>query len=192
MQLDTGVVQADQGSDKNLISNSLVTKLALEKREIPGVKGFMIQTADGNFTTLRTFAVFILSVSGICRMVYAYIRLKPRSVVDAKSLILGLSWLYSVKATINMCENYISTGDPVNKSKDVKRQIVKCAIWKDSLHQKPMLALAPEVILEALKAQALHPHLAIDYSASQESSSYDGEEEDEGDEEDSDENLDLK
>ncbi|KAI0991994.1 hypothetical protein K3495_g16192 [Podosphaera aphanis] len=65
--LDTGVAQADQGSDINLISDLLVDTLNVEKRELPGVRGFMMQTADGNLTTLRTFAVFELGVAGIWR-----------------------------------------------------------------------------------------------------------------------------
>ncbi|KHJ33277.1 hypothetical protein EV44_g1322 [Erysiphe necator] len=51
--LNMGATQADQGSDINLISDLLVSTLSLEKREIPGVGGFMMQTADGNLTTLR-------------------------------------------------------------------------------------------------------------------------------------------
>ncbi|RKF62008.1 hypothetical protein OnM2_036085 [Erysiphe neolycopersici] len=73
-----------------------------------------MQTADGNLTTLRTFAVFKLGVSGIWRTVYAYIRLKPRSSTDTISLILGLPWLL----LSNIFENCIVIGDPVNHPKD--------------------------------------------------------------------------
>lgn len=63
--LNMGATQADQGSDIKLISDLLVSTLNLEKREIPGIGGFMMQTADGNLTTLRTFAIFKLGVAGI-------------------------------------------------------------------------------------------------------------------------------
>ncbi|RKF72118.1 hypothetical protein GcM1_249198 [Golovinomyces cichoracearum] len=60
-----GATQADQGSDINLISDLLVRTLNLEKQEIPGIRVFMMQTADSNLTTLRTFAIFKLGVTRI-------------------------------------------------------------------------------------------------------------------------------
>ncbi|POS84042.1 hypothetical protein EPUL_002841 [Erysiphe pulchra] len=179
--LNMGATQADQGSDINLISDLLVSTLSLEKREIPGVGGFMMQTADGNLTTLRTFAVFKLGVAGIWRTVHAYIRLKPRSGTDTISLILGLPWLYSVKATINIFENCIAIGDPVNHPKDEKRQIIKCAVWKSSPHQQLMLAPSSKVIAEAIKPRTLDPHAHVDYPSERESSN------DESDESETDE-----
>lgn len=179
--LNMGATQADQGSDINLISELLVSTLSLEKREIPGVGGFMMQTADGNLTTLRTFAVFKIGVAGIWRTVHAYIRLKPRSGTDTISLILGLPWLYSVKATINIFENCIAIGDPVNHPKDGKRQIIKCAVWKSSSHQQLMLAPSSEVIAEAIKPRTLDPHAHVDYPSGSDSSN------DESDESDTDE-----
>ncbi|RKF55619.1 hypothetical protein OnM2_088058 [Erysiphe neolycopersici] len=159
--LNMGATQADQGPDINLISDLLVSTLNLEKREIPGVGGFMMQTADGNLTTLRTFAIFKLGVAGIWRSIHAYIRLKPRSGKDAISLILGLPWLHSDKATIKYFENCITIGDPVNHPKDGKRQIIKCAVWKSSPHQQLLLAPSSEVIAEAIKPRVLDPHAHI-------------------------------
>ena len=188
--LNMGATQADQGSDINLISDLLVSTLSLEKREIPGVGGFMMQTADGNLTTLRTFAVFKLGVAGIWRTVHAYIRLKPRSGTDSISLILGLPWLYSVKATINIFENCIAIGDPVNNPKDGKRQIIRCAIWKSSPNQQLMLVPSPEVIKEAIKPRDLDPHAHVDYPSETETSNDDSDESE--DDEESKDDLDLK
>ncbi|RKF80383.1 hypothetical protein GcM1_193008 [Golovinomyces cichoracearum] len=85
MIFDKGAAQADQGSDINLISALLTNTLELECREMPGVKGFMMQTADGNLTTLRTFVIFKFGVAGIWRSVHTYIRPKPRSGEDIVS-----------------------------------------------------------------------------------------------------------
>ncbi|POS81817.1 hypothetical protein EPUL_005657, partial [Erysiphe pulchra] len=54
-----GTVQADQGSDLNLISNSLVNDLKLERRSLNGLMGFSMQTADGSITQLNDFAILI-------------------------------------------------------------------------------------------------------------------------------------
>ncbi|RKF84037.1 hypothetical protein GcM1_147002 [Golovinomyces cichoracearum] len=139
MILDIGAAQADQGSDIYLISDLLASTLSLESREIPGVRGFMMQTADGNLTTLQTFAIFKFGVAGIWRTVHTYIRPNPKPGKDTFSLLLGLSCLFSVKATINIYENCIAIGDPVSCPKDRKRQIIRFAAWESSPHQQLML-----------------------------------------------------
>ncbi|RKF75237.1 hypothetical protein GcM1_235090 [Golovinomyces cichoracearum] len=125
--LDKGAVQADQESEKTLISDLLASTLSLESQEIPDVRGFMMQKADGNLTTFRTFAIFKFGVAGIWRTVHAYIRPKPKSGEDTVSLLLGLPWLFSVKANINIYENCITIGDSISCSKDRKRQIIRFA-----------------------------------------------------------------
>lgn len=65
MNLDKRAAQADQESDINLISDLLANNIILKSREIPDVRGFVMQTADRNLTTLRTFVIFKLGVAGI-------------------------------------------------------------------------------------------------------------------------------
>ncbi|RKF74385.1 hypothetical protein GcM1_239013 [Golovinomyces cichoracearum] len=65
MIIDKRAAQANQGSDINLISDLLAGTVSLVIREIPGIRGFMMQTADGNLTTLLIFAIFKFSVAGI-------------------------------------------------------------------------------------------------------------------------------
>ncbi|POS87411.1 hypothetical protein EPUL_001146, partial [Erysiphe pulchra] len=73
------ISQADQVSDISLISNLLANTFSLKS---PGVRGFMMQTADKNLSTLRTFVIFMFRVAGIWCTVHAYIRPKPKSGED--------------------------------------------------------------------------------------------------------------
>ncbi|RKF78738.1 hypothetical protein GcC1_053032 [Golovinomyces cichoracearum] len=92
----SGIVQADQGSDLNLISNSLVKDLKLERRSMNGLKVFSMQTADGSITPLNYFAVLVVVVGHVFRKIHALIRPEIPGQPDSTNLLLGLPWLYSV------------------------------------------------------------------------------------------------
>ncbi|RKF71936.1 hypothetical protein GcM1_249042 [Golovinomyces cichoracearum] len=70
----SGTVQADQGSDLNLTSNSLVRDLKLERRSMNGPKCFSMSTADGSITPLNDFAVLVVGVGHVFRKIHAFIR----------------------------------------------------------------------------------------------------------------------
>ncbi|RKF77806.1 hypothetical protein GcM1_216027 [Golovinomyces cichoracearum] len=163
--LNMGATQADQGSDLNLISDLLVSTLNLEKREIPGLGDFMMQAADGNLATLRTFASFKLGVTGIWRD------------------------LYSVKVNINIFENCIAIWDPVYHPKDGKRQIIRYVVWKSSPHHHIMLVPLPDVMAEVIEPRALDPHTHVDHPEEIESPKNESEESEDDEESESDEEL---
>ncbi|RKF78731.1 hypothetical protein GcC1_053046, partial [Golovinomyces cichoracearum] len=96
----SGTVQADRGSDLNLISNSLVKDLKLERRSMNGLKGFSMQKADGSITPLNDFAVLVVGVGHVFRKIHAFIRPEIPEQPDSTNLLLGLSWLYSVNAIL--------------------------------------------------------------------------------------------
>ncbi|RKF65978.1 hypothetical protein OnM2_000012 [Erysiphe neolycopersici] len=119
-----GTVQADQGSDLNLISNSLVNDLKLERRSLNNLMGFSMQTADGSITQLNDFAVLIVGVGNIYRKIHAFIRPELSNQPDSTSLLLGLPWLYSVDATIKIRDFSLTIGDPIDDKYREKERTV--------------------------------------------------------------------
>ena len=57
-------------------------------------------TSDGSVTALRHFAILPVSVLSIWREVHAFIR--PKGSYSEKFLLLGLPWLYDVRATFDI------------------------------------------------------------------------------------------
>ncbi|KAI1003103.1 hypothetical protein K3495_g5100 [Podosphaera aphanis] len=100
MAFQSGAVQAVQGSDLNLILNSLVKDLKLERRSMNGLKGFSMQTADGWITPLNDFAVLVVRVGHVLWKIHAFIRPEIPGQPDSTNLLLGLPWLYSVNAIL--------------------------------------------------------------------------------------------
>ena len=77
----------------------------------------------------------------------------------------------------------------MSNSKDIKRQIIKCAAWASSPHQQLMLVPRSDVTAQAKKPRVLDQHAFVDYPSEETSES---EESEDDDSEESDEVLDLK
>ena len=101
VNLPTGITNADQGSDLNLISHALIDVMGytLVSLKSKGFLGLAINTADGNFSRLDSYVVFDMEVMGIRRTVHAFCRPRPPKRDDNDlHLLLGLPWLYDVDA----------------------------------------------------------------------------------------------
>ncbi|TQS37289.1 hypothetical protein Golomagni_02245 [Golovinomyces magnicellulatus] len=83
----SGTVQADQGSDLNLISNSLEKDLKLERRSMNALKGFSMQTADVSITPLNDFSVLVVGVGHVFRKIHTFIRPEIPGQPDSTNLL---------------------------------------------------------------------------------------------------------
>lgn len=110
--LDSSMVCADQGSDLILISPQLVRVLNLERKAFADSSNQVITmgTADGTSHRITESVSFIFSTGGICREIYAFVRPERDHTVDL-FLLLGLPWLHSVKAVIDICRSQIRIGN---------------------------------------------------------------------------------
>ncbi|RKF84333.1 hypothetical protein GcM1_113001 [Golovinomyces cichoracearum] len=87
-----------------------------------GLKGFSMQTVDGSITPLNDFAVLVVGVGHIFWKIYAFIRLEIPGQPDSMNLLLGLPWLHSVNAILEIRDFTITVGDPGNNQfKDKER-----------------------------------------------------------------------
>lgn len=107
-------VQADQGSDMNVISTKLSDHLSLEFIPLSkaGFSGMSMRTADNKETTLQHIVKFTLNVQEIIRPVQAFVA-PPDNNTSASwfSLLLGIPWLYQVDATIRIRQFAVTVGD---------------------------------------------------------------------------------
>lgn len=101
---------ADQGSDINIVTYSIVQTLGLETYMVSPKKDFALHmgTADGKTSPLTRFTIMTVGVNGIWRQIYAFIR--PTASTD-RHLLLGLPWLHDVNAVIDIRSSTISIGD---------------------------------------------------------------------------------
>ena len=105
ISLPAGTVQADQGSELNLISIGLVKAMHYKPLSLSskGFSGLTMNTADGGSSALTHFVTFWLSVLGIWRKVNAFIHPYDREAAPKDpQLLLGLPWLESVDAKIGV------------------------------------------------------------------------------------------
>ena len=108
-----GCNQADQGSDLNLVSSTLLNWLGITPHDIANVqfKGLAMKTATGAKVILTHFAILHISVEGIWRDAYFFVVLNTSFPTEVSDLLLGLPWLYMVDATIAIWESTIYVGD---------------------------------------------------------------------------------
>ncbi|KHJ32379.1 hypothetical protein EV44_g1957 [Erysiphe necator] len=110
--LDESMVCADQGSDMVLISPQLVRVLQLQKNSLNEINNQAITmgTADGTSHRITEWVSFVFVTGGIQRQIYAFVRPERVPTLDL-FLLLGLPWLHSVKAVIDICRSQIKIGD---------------------------------------------------------------------------------
>ncbi|POS81983.1 hypothetical protein EPUL_006157 [Erysiphe pulchra] len=115
--LDALMVCADQGSDLVLISPQLVRILNLKKNTLSHFNGHAITmgTADGASHKILVWVSFIFGSGGVNREVHAFVR--PDKGITDLFLLLGLPWLHSVKAVIDIQKSQIKLGDRKNGEK---------------------------------------------------------------------------
>ncbi|KHJ33046.1 hypothetical protein EV44_g1320 [Erysiphe necator] len=101
--LDASMVCADQGSDLILISPQLVHVLNLKKNTLSHVNSHAVTmgTADGASHKIMEWVSFILGSGGVSREVHAFVQPDKGITIDL-FLLLGLPWLHSVKAVIDI------------------------------------------------------------------------------------------
>ena len=121
-------VQADQGSDMNVISTKLSHHLSLELIPLSkaGFSGMSTRTTDNKETALQHIVKFTLNVQGIIRPVQAFIA-PPDNNTSASwfSLLLGIPWLYQVDATVRIRQFAVTIGD--KNVGETPRDIVEAA-----------------------------------------------------------------
>lgn len=116
--LGKATTQADQGSEMNVISQSLIKHLQLVTQPLAsiGFQGLTMHTADQRDTPLKEWTEFWIGTAGIWRHVRCFVSPHTSLPGSAKSghfnLLLGLPWLFSVNAHISIRESRISIGDP--------------------------------------------------------------------------------
>ena len=124
-RLNQGVVHADQGSDFNLISQSLVEDLGLLIANVPTNMNdgrVTMITADGRKSVLTQYVLFDMGVEGIWRQTKCFIvgSNSSESIKQSSQLLLGLPWLYEANATINIRASEILIGD-LSKDEAVRK-----------------------------------------------------------------------
>ena len=115
--LGKAVIQADQGSDMNIISEQLLRQLELPLNSLENINfgGLTMRTADHRDTPLKYWTEFNVTVSGLSRQVRSFV--SPRVSIAGSStsghysLLLGLPWLFSVNAFISIRHSKITIGD---------------------------------------------------------------------------------
>jgi hypothetical protein len=99
VSLDSISCVADQGSKLNVIDPVLVSLLGLPVLSLSntGKHGLVMNTANGKSTPLSLYVRLTFGAIGIWRTIECFVR--PGIKGDI-ALLLGLLWLYSVKAVI--------------------------------------------------------------------------------------------
>ncbi|SLM39631.1 Zinc finger, CCHC-type [Lasallia pustulata] len=117
LALDRSQVQADQGSDMNVISTAMAKQLGLHLYPLSdvGFAGLTMKTADHRETLLYHWVYLDLGVEDIWRQIHCFVAPElpfPVPGVEHLSLLLGIPWLYSVNATTGIRGSRIEIGDP--------------------------------------------------------------------------------
>jgi hypothetical protein len=118
---------ADQGSDINIITCSLAESLKLDIFLVSDSKPLHIGTADGKASRLEYFTIVQISVMGIWREVWAFIR--PSGSSD-HYLLLRTPWLHDVRAVIdvrgsNICLRDFALGEKHTRIDGPKFQLLQ-------------------------------------------------------------------
>ncbi|POS81837.1 hypothetical protein EPUL_006276, partial [Erysiphe pulchra] len=146
VELKTGFTHADQGADVSLISDSLANALSVVRKLLPQPMKF--QTAEGGSTITRHFASIQIGVAGIWRKVDVLVLPKIKN--DTYSLLLGLPWLYQVKARIDIPTFSLRIGD---REIDGKRVDIATTKFRQGKNQSIRLAIDDEQIAKKIKAE---------------------------------------
>ena len=115
--LQRAYVQADQGTNINVISQGLVRMLKLDLRPLSEIefKGQSMRTADHRDTVLYYYVWPRLSVEGVQRDIRCFvapevITYTPKVEREYLCLILGIPWLWMVDARISIRGSRILVG----------------------------------------------------------------------------------
>lgn len=121
VSLPLGVSRANQGSDMTIVTIGFLKKLGLPVKSLVerGYNGLTTNMADGSSARLTHYSIFEIGVCGIWRKIEAFIRPSWESNADEIYLLLGLPWLHSVDARIEIRESKIEIGDKA-RGKEVK------------------------------------------------------------------------
>ncbi|KAI6247177.1 hypothetical protein HI914_05024 [Erysiphe necator] len=135
--LNNSIVCADQGSDLVLISPQLVRILRLEKNTLSSPQNQVITmgTADGASHRITEWVSFVFVSGGITRHVHAFVR-PDKGMTNDLFLLLGLPWLHSVKAVINIVKSQIRIGD---KRLGEKRTTLQGPTFEFTKHHRLLL-----------------------------------------------------
>ena len=111
--LEKHQTHADQGSEMNVISSAMATKLGLQFYDLAsvGFQGLSMETADHNDTMLHYWVSLDVGVEGLWRTVRCFVGPDGRAGQSRLSLLLGLPWLYAVNAMIDIRGSRILVGD---------------------------------------------------------------------------------
>jgi hypothetical protein len=177
ISLPAGTVQADQGSELNLISIGLVKAMHYKPLSLSskGFSGLAMNTADGSSSALTHFVTFWLSVLGIWRKANAFIHPYDREAAPKDlHLLLGLPWLESVDAKIGVRDCRIEIGDTKRGEKVV---VVQGPKFVPSLQHSLVLYPSGPKLDNAAPApvHAVNEELGLDESESDSSSESDAE-----------------
>lgn len=110
---------ADQGSDLNVVYMPLVEKLGLQLRKLSEIdsRQMFIGVASGDTVPLKHWVFLNTSTHGIYRRTWAVVAPATRDQATRCQshqlvLLLGIPWLYSVCAMIDIKEESLYIGDP--------------------------------------------------------------------------------
>jgi len=153
IHLDKSYVQADQGSDMNMISTGLVKYLCLQSHSL-GEIGFAelsMRTADHRETVLHDWTWLDIGVERVWRKIRCFVASELTSGNEGKpeylSLILGIPWLWTVNAIIAIQNSKIMIGDP--SSNENVREVVGPELFFCKDHN---LLMYPKSIMTASQA----------------------------------------
>ena len=115
--LDKSIVQADQGSDMNVMSMGLARKLMLDLRPLAevGFKGLSMRVADSRESPLHHYVWLRVTVSSISRDIRCFVAPEGEKITGGNnehlSLLLGLPWLWMVDAILSVRLSKVTVGD---------------------------------------------------------------------------------
>ena len=109
-------VQADQGSEMNVISHTLARDLGLEFHTLEsiGFAGLTMRTADNREAPLTYWVSLIVGVAGLWRDIQCFIGpiyADRNYTITSVGLLLGLPWLFNVNAVMTIRGSQIEIGD---------------------------------------------------------------------------------
>ncbi|RKF57444.1 hypothetical protein OnM2_074041 [Erysiphe neolycopersici] len=113
VSLPMRVAQADQGSDMIIVTMGLLRKLGLSVKSLAerGFGGLTMNVADGISSRLTHYSEYEIRVCGIWRKIEAFVRPSWEKNADEIHLLLGLPWLHSVDARIEIRDSKFEIGD---------------------------------------------------------------------------------
>lgn len=116
-------VQADQGSEVNIISEAFI-----RKRDIPTIdlgvirfKGLHIVNADGLRVPLKEFISATVMCQGVARKIWAVVRPAAPTDIDTV-MLLRLPWLHEVDAVLNIKDSSLMIGTNIDYKTRVSLQ----------------------------------------------------------------------